>query len=80
MLLVNLGAKLVEKAVQLALLGWVNRIGGIFFYVLLYTLIFSVMIYFAVRVKLVGPETIASSQVYPFVAPIAELIQLPFIH
>ncbi|HUQ65653.1 MAG TPA: CvpA family protein, partial [Flavitalea sp.] len=38
MLLVNLGAKLVEKTVELAFMGWLNRLGGIFFYVLLYTL------------------------------------------
>ena len=80
MLLVNLGAKLVEKTVELALLGWVNRLGGIFFYVLLYTLIFSVIIYFAVRVKLITQETIAASQVYPWVEPLAQIIQRPFLH
>jgi membrane protein required for colicin V production len=80
MLLVNLGAKVVEKTFQLALLGWANRLGGIFFYVLLYTLIFSVMIYFAGRVKLISEETIASSRVYPWIEPIALIIQQPFLH
>jgi membrane protein required for colicin V production len=80
MLLVNLGAKLVEKTVELALLGWVNRLGGVFFYVLLYTLIFSVMIYFAERVKLISEQTIAASRVYPWVKPIALIIQRPFLH
>jgi membrane protein required for colicin V production len=80
MLLVNLGARLIEKTVELALLGWVNRLGGIFFYVLLYTLIFSVVIYFAVRVKVISDETIAASQVYPWVEPLARIIQRPFLH
>ena len=80
MLLVNLGAKLVEKTVELALLGWVNRLGGIFFYVLLYALIFSVMIYFAEKVKLISEQTIATSRVYPWVKPIALIIQRPFLH
>jgi membrane protein required for colicin V production len=80
MLLINLGAKLIEKTFQLALLGWANRLGGIFFYVLLYTLIFSVMIYFAGRVKLISEETIASSRVYPWIEPIAQIIQQPFLH
>ncbi len=80
MLLVNLGAKLVEKTVELAFLGWINRLGGIFFYVLLYTLIFSVMIYFAERVKLISDESIAASRVYPWVKPIALIIQQPFLH
>ena len=80
MLIVHLGAKLVEKTVELALMGWVNRLGGIFFYVLLYTLIFSVMIFFAGKVKLINDETIAASRVYPLVKPIALIIQRPFLH
>ena len=80
MLLVNLGAKLVEKTVELAFMGWINRLGGIFFYVLLYTLIFSVMIYFAERVKLISDESITASRVYPWVKPIALIIQKPFLH
>ena len=80
MLLVNLGAKLVEKTVELAFMGWIDRLGGIFFYVLLYTLIFSVMIYFAERVKLISDETIAASRVYPWVKPVAQIIQRPFLH
>lgn len=80
MLLVRLGAKLIEKTVELAFMGWVNRIGGIFFYVLLYTLIFSVMIFFAEKIKLISEETIAASRVYPWVKPLALIIQRPFLY
>jgi membrane protein required for colicin V production len=80
MLLVHLGAKVVEKTVELAFMGWVNRLGGIFFYVLLYTLIFSVMIFFAEKFKLISDETIAASRVYPWVKPIALVIQRPFLY
>jgi len=80
MLLVHLGAKLVEKTVELAFMGWLNRIGGIFFYVLLYTLIFSVMIFFAEKFKLLSNETIAASRAYPWVKPLALIIQRPFLH
>lgn len=80
MLLVHLGARLVEKTVELALMGWLNRIGGIFFYVLLYTLIFSVMIFFAAKFKLLSDETIAASRVYPWVKPLALIIQRPFLY
>jgi membrane protein required for colicin V production len=80
LLVVNLGAKLVEKTVEIAMLGWLNRIGGIFFYVLLYALIFSVVIYFAEKVKLLNEETISSSKVYEWVKPLAQIIQRPFLH
>ena len=69
-LIIGLGARIVEKTFEFALMGWLNRIGGIFFYVLLYTLIFSVIVYFADKVKLLSEETISSSKVYPFIEPI----------
>jgi membrane protein required for colicin V production len=80
MLLVYLGAKMIEKTVELVFMGWVNRIGGIIFYVLLYTLIFSVMIFFAEKFKLISEETITASRVYPWVKPLALIIQRPFLH
>lgn len=80
MLLVSLGAKLIEKMVDLTLMGWLNRLGGIFFYVLLYTLIFSVMIFFAERMRLLNEETISSSKVYEWVKPLAQIMQKPFLH
>ena len=78
--LVNLGARLIEKTVQLTMLGWLNRFGGIFFYVLLYTLIFSVMVYFADKTKLLNEETISSSKVYDWVMPMATVIQRAFLY
>ena len=69
-LIIGLGARLVEKTFEFALMGWLNRLGGIFFYVLLYTLIFSVIVYFAGKVKLLSEETISSSKVYPVIEPI----------
>jgi membrane protein required for colicin V production len=79
-ILIHLGARIVEKVIGLTPIGWLNRLGGIFFYVLLYALIFSVMIYFAEKVRLVSEETVSSSKVYPWVKPIAQLVELPFIN
>jgi membrane protein required for colicin V production len=79
-LLINLGARIIEKVIGLTPIGWLNRLGGIFFYVLLYALIFSVMIYFAEKVRLVSEETVSSSKVYPWVKPVAQIIELPFIN
>ncbi len=68
-LLVRLGAKFIEKTFQMAMLGWVNRIGGMFFYAVLYTLIFSVFLFYAEKVHIVDASAVQSSQVYPFVQP-----------
>jgi len=76
---VNMGALLIEKTIQLTMLGWLNRIGGIFFYVLLYTLIFSVVVYFAGKSNLISRETLSSSKVYGWIAPVSEIILKPFL-
>ena len=68
-LLVNLGAKLIEKAFEMALLGWVNRIGGILFFIALYMIIFSVFLFYADKIHLFEEATIQSSKSYPFVRP-----------
>ena len=68
-LLVNLGAKLIEKTFEMALLGLVNRIGGILFFIALYMIIFSVFLFYADKIHLFGEANIQSSKAYPFVRP-----------
>lgn len=68
-LLVRLGAKFIEKTFQMALLGWVNRIGGMFFYAILYIIIFSIFLFYAEKLHFVDAAAVQSSQTYPFVQP-----------
>ncbi len=68
-LLVRWGAKLVEKTFQVAMLGWVNRIGGMLLYAALYTVIFSVFLFYAEKIKLADPTSIQAAVTYPFVQP-----------
>ena len=56
--------------INLPLMGCLNKLAGILFYVLLYTLIFSVILYFADKAKLINEDTIASSKVYPVLQPV----------
>ena len=68
-ILVRLGGKLIEKAFQVVMLGWVNRIGGILLYAALYLIILSIFIFFAEKLQLLQPSAIQSSQTYPFIQP-----------
>jgi membrane protein required for colicin V production len=68
-ILIRLGAKLIEKAFEVALLGWLNRIGGIILYAVLYTIIFSIFIFYAEKLQLVQPAVIQSSKTYNFIQP-----------
>jgi membrane protein required for colicin V production len=61
-LLVRLGATLIEKTLKLALLGWANRLAGILLFAFLYMLLLSVLVFYAEQVKLVSKETLAGSR------------------
>jgi membrane protein required for colicin V production len=72
--LVNLGGKLVEKTFEMAFLGWANRLGGAIFYVLLYSIIFSIFLFYAERMSLIKQETLNSSITYPFIKPLGPAV------
>src|SRR5688572_17713886 len=56
-LLIRLGVKLIEKFVQVALLGWLNRLGGVFFYILIYFFIYSILLFYGAQLGLIKSET-----------------------
>jgi membrane protein required for colicin V production len=68
-LLIRLGARVIEKTVEVALLGWVNKLGGIILFAAIYIVVFSVLLFYAEQVKLLQPETIQQSVTYSFVQP-----------
>lgn len=68
-LLVHWGGKLIEKSFQMAMLGWLNRLGGIIFYIALYTIIFSIFLFYAEFMMLVSADTIKASVTYQYIQP-----------
>jgi membrane protein required for colicin V production len=68
-LLVGLGARLIKKTIDLAMLGWLDRLGGIALYIIIYTIIFSVLLFFAEKILWLKPNVIESSVVYKYVSP-----------
>jgi len=68
-LLVNLGARIIRKTLSIAMLGWLDRLGGILLFICIYTIIFSVVLFFAEKTFLIKPATVAASTVHNFIAP-----------
>ena len=68
-LLVRLGANAIERTAQVAMLGWVNRLGGIILYAALYITIFSVIVFYSEQLHLIKQPTIDKSVSYFFVQP-----------
>lgn len=68
-LLIRLGANLLQKSVEAVMMGWANRLGGIIFYVAIYTIVYSILLFYATQLKLLSPETAERSVVYAVIAP-----------
>ncbi|MGN6439015.1 MAG: CvpA family protein [Agriterribacter sp.] len=73
-LLVQWAGKALEGVLNLALLGWVNRLGGALLYVGMYTLVFSVVLFYADKMNFINQETLANSRVYQATAGLAPAI------
>lgn len=73
-LVINIGAKIVEKAVEMMMLGIVNRIAGVILYVILHTIIFSVLLFYAVQLHWVSEETTKNSKVFGWVSPVGPYV------
>src|SRR5437773_633417 len=69
-LLVRLGAKLLEKTAKAITLGWLNRLGGIFFYIAIYITIYSILLFYATEMKIIQPRTIEASATYSIIEPL----------
>jgi membrane protein required for colicin V production len=68
-LLIHLGAKLIEKLLESVALGWANKLGGVLLYAILYTVIFSVFLFYADKVHLISQSASQSSLTYTFIEP-----------
>ncbi len=64
--LVRLGAAAIEKTIELAMLGWLNRIGGILLYAALYTIILSVLLFYLEKINLLTQEAVAASATHKY--------------
>jgi membrane protein required for colicin V production len=68
-LLVRWTASLIEAATNFALLGWINRLGGVLLYAAVYISIFSVLLFYGAKAHFIPVSTIASSKTFPFIQP-----------
>lgn len=68
-LLVALIARIIRKALNMAMLGSFDKLGGIVFYIIIYTIVFSTFLFFAEKTGIVKTETITASKVYDYVSP-----------
>jgi len=68
-LLVRMLASFLENSIEFALMGWVNKLGGFILYALVFTLVYSVVLFYGAQLQLIAPHTIAASKTYQYIAP-----------
>lgn len=68
-LLIRLGANLIQKAVEAMSFGFLNRLGGILFYAVIFIIVYSILLFYAEQVQLIQPATIQKSVTYSFIQP-----------
>lgn len=73
-LLIRLGANAIERTVEVVMLGWLNKLGGILLYLAIYTIVFSVLLFYAEQLQLLKPDTIENSVSYHRVQPIGPVV------
>jgi membrane protein required for colicin V production len=67
---VRFAGKMIQKTFETVMLGWANRLAGIALFVLLYSIIFSIFIFYAIQIHLINQEAANASSMYPYYAGI----------
>ena len=58
----------------MAMMGWLNRLGGVIFYILIYLVIFSVLLFYATQLGIIKSSTMETSITYSFIEPIGPIM------
>jgi membrane protein required for colicin V production len=69
-ILVRLLANLINRALNFSMLGWLNKLGGIILFILLYISVYSVFLFYLTQMNIIKPETIVASRTYSFIEPL----------
>lgn len=74
LVLVRMVAKLIEETLEWTMLGWVNKLGGVVFYALLYMIIASIGLFYLDKLGFLEKEVKGSSITYSWLQPLAPAI------
>ena len=66
-LLVQLAGKAVESLFDISLIGWVNRLGGALLYTAMYSLAFSIILFYLEKMNMLAPTTVEESRTYAMI-------------
>ena len=66
-IVIRIVANIIQKAVEVLLMGWINKLGGVILYLALYITVYSVLLFYVTRMHLLTNATIETSKTYAFI-------------
>ena len=79
-IIIRLIAAIIQKSAEFLMMGWINKLCGIILYAIIYTTIFSIILFYADKIHVLRQETIRESKVYLFTEPFGPKIINSFAH
>jgi membrane protein required for colicin V production len=72
--LVRFVATLIQKMVEVAMMGWLNKLGGIILYSAIFITVYSILLWIANQLYWLSPELKMQSVVYPYIAQLGPAV------
>ncbi|TWV99253.1 CvpA family protein [Chitinophaga pinensis] len=72
--LVRFGATLIQTMVEAAMMGWLNKLGGIILYSAIFITVYSILLWIANQLYWLSPEIKMQSVVYPYIEPLGPVV------
>jgi membrane protein required for colicin V production len=61
--------RLLEKLIKMVLLEWLNKLGGILLFLVLYLSVYSVILFYGTKTQIISKQMMGNSQFYSLIAP-----------
>jgi membrane protein required for colicin V production len=68
-LIIHWVARLLEKLIKLVLLEWLNKLGGILLFLLLYLSVYSIILFYGTKTQFISKQAVEESHFYSLIAP-----------
>ncbi|MBV9961286.1 MAG: CvpA family protein [Parafilimonas sp.] len=62
-------ANIIQAALNITMLGWLNKLGGVILYLCLYLFVYSIFLFYLTKMHIIKAETIKASRSYSLIEP-----------
>lgn len=62
-------ANLIQAAINIAMMGWLNKLGGVVLYLFIYLFVYSIFLFYLTKMNLLKQDTISGSRTYSLIEP-----------